>query len=96
MPQTQDTDDAAEVVSGFKPLTADMHVSVTARTDSVVPERRGVWPLAPWRWVLLLSGLLFTALCGPAAAAPGINGAELGLLISFGAFVATFTPGRNA
>ena len=95
MPQTQDTDDVSVTVSGFEPLTADMHVSGLIRTDSVIPERRSVWPLAPWRWVLLLSALLLAALCGPAAAAPGINGAELGLLISFGAFVATFTPGRD-
>jgi hypothetical protein len=95
MPQTQDTDETPVTVTGFAPVTADMHVSGAVRTDSVVPKRRGIWPLAPWRWLLLLSAILLAAFCGPAAPAPGINGAELGLLISLGVFVAAFTPGRD-
>lgn len=95
MPQTQDTDDVAVTVSGFEPITADMHLSMIVRTDSVVPERRGMWPLAPWRWVLLAIAIFLAITCGPAAAAPIWNGADLAVLISLGVLVAAFTPGRD-
>ena len=95
MPQTQDTDETPTLVSGFDPITADLHVSGLVRTGSVVPERRSIWPLAPWRWVLLAVAIFLAATCGPAAAAPVWNGADLAVLISLAILVAAFTPGRD-
>ncbi|UPL13047.1 hypothetical protein [Microbacterium galbinum] len=95
MPQTQDTDETPASVSGFDPITADMHVSGLVRTDSVVPARRGIWPLAPWRWVLLAVAIFLAATCGPPAADPAVNAADLLVFISLGVFVAAFTPGRD-
>lgn len=95
MPQTQDTDETPVVVSGFAPVTADMHVSGLIRSESVVPESRGVWPLAPWRWVLLAIAVFLAVTCGPSAAAPVWNTADLLVFISLGVFVAAFPPGRD-
>lgn len=95
MPQTQDTDGNAAPVDDFTPRPAGTHVSVITRTTPIVPERRTMWPLAPWRWVLLLTGLALAAVCGVPAADPVINGADLGVLISLAIFVAAFTPGRD-
>lgn len=95
MPQTQDSDQTPAAADEFAPVTADMHVSVIARADSLVPERRGVWPLAPWRWVLLAVAMFLAITCGPAAADPAVNMADLGVFLSLGVFVATFTPGRD-
>lgn len=61
----------------------------------MIPARRGIWPLAPWRWVLLLVGLGLAITCGIPAAAPVWNGADLAVLISLAIFVAAFTPGRD-
>lgn len=95
MPQTQDTDETANAVENFAPRPAGSHVSVITHNAPVVPERRGIWPLAPWRWVLLLTGLGLAATCGVPAAAPEFNGADLAVLISLAIFVAAFTPGRD-
>ena len=95
MPQTQDTDDNVAPVGEFAPRPAGTHVGVITRSAPVVPERRSMWPLAPWRWVLLLTGLGLAVTCGVPAAAPVINGADLGVLISLAIFVAAFTPGRD-
>ncbi|WP_270366171.1 hypothetical protein [Microbacterium algeriense] len=95
MPQTQDTDDTVPAVEDFAPRSAGTHVSVITRTAPIVPERRSVWPLAPWRWVLLLTGLALAAVCGIPAADPVVNGADLGVFISLAIFVAAFTPGRD-
>ncbi|MCK2031234.1 hypothetical protein [Microbacterium galbinum] len=92
MPQTQDTDDTAETGETFEPRPAGIHVSLTTRTAPVVPERRGVWPLAPWRWVLLALALLLAITCGPAAADPAVNTADLLVFLGLAIFVATFTP----
>ena len=95
MPHAQDTDDAVVMVGDFAPRPATAHLS--ANSDrSIVPERDGLWPLAPWRWVLLLTGLGLAVACGIPAAAPVWNGADLGVLISLAIFVAAFTPGRNS
>ncbi|MFE7198479.1 hypothetical protein [Microbacterium oxydans] len=96
MPQTQDTDDNVAPVDDFAPRPAGTHVSVNTRSAPIVPERRSMWPLAPWRWVLLLTGLALAAFCGIPAAASVINGADLGVLISLAIFVAAFTPGRDS
>jgi hypothetical protein len=95
MPQTQDTDENVAPVDDFTPRPASTHLSVTNRIDQVVPERNGIWPLAPWRWVLLAIAMFLTATCGPAAAAPIWNTADLLVFISLGVFVAAFTPGRD-
>lgn len=95
MPQTQDTDDTATTVDDFAPRPAGSHVSVVTRTAPIVPERRGIWPLAPWRWVSLLTGLGLAATCGVPAASPEFNGADLAVLISLAIFVTAFTPGRD-
>lgn len=97
MPQTQDTDDAAVTVSGFEPLTADMHLSVSDRTAPVIDgpiatDGRSIWPLSPGRMALVVAAIIAAAICGPPAADPstGVNGADLGVLISLAAFVAAF------
>lgn len=95
MPQTQDIDENVEPVNDFTPRPAGTHISVVDRIDHVVPEQRGIWPLAPWRWVLLAIAMLIAATCGPAAAAPVWNTADLLIFISLGVFVAAFTPGSN-
>ncbi len=99
MPQTQDTDGTAEPVSDFAPVGADMHISVADRTVPAIVgpivTRRGVWPLTPWRWALLAIALLIAITCGPAAADPAVNMADLLVFISLGVFVAAFTPGRD-
>lgn len=102
MPQTQDTDENVEPVNEFAPITSDMHISVIERTAPAIDgplasEDRSLWPFSPWRMGLVVLALLGAAVCGPAAADPatGTNGADLGVLISLGAFVAAFIPGRN-
>ncbi|UUE19352.1 hypothetical protein [Microbacterium sp. J1-1] len=95
MPTAQDIDDTAPVVIGFEPIPATAHVGVVPDDTRLVPERRGIWPLAPWRWVLLLTGIGLAATCGIPAAAPVWNGADLAVLISLAIFVAAFTPGRD-
>ncbi|WP_146114330.1 hypothetical protein [Microbacterium sp. MYb72] len=94
MPTAQDTDDTAVMVGDFAPRPATTHLNATSDIP-VVPERRSLLPLAPWRWVLLLTGLALAATCGIPAAAPVWNGADLGVLISLAIFVAAFTPGRD-
>lgn len=96
MPQTQDIDDNVAPVDDFAPLSASEHLSVIVRTAPVVPERTSIWPLAPWRMILLAVAIFIAIPCGIAAAAPPIfNGAELGCLISLAMFVAAFTPGKD-
>ena len=95
MPVDQSTDGTAPAVNDFSPRPATTHLSVSTDTTRVVPERRGIWPLAPWRWVLLLTGLGLAITCGIPAADPVINGADLAVLISLAIFVAAFTPGRD-
>lgn len=95
MPQTQDTHDAPEALEIPEPRPATTHVSVVTDSTRVVPERRSIWPLAPWRWVLLLTGLALAITCGIPAADPVWNGADLAVLISLAIFVAAFTPGRD-
>jgi hypothetical protein len=97
MPQTQDTDENVEPVNDLAPMTADMHISVVERTEPIIAgpiatDLRSFWPLAPWRMVLVVVALLTAAVCGPPAADPttGINGADLGVLISLATFVAAF------
>ncbi|MFD7871400.1 hypothetical protein ACFV3I_12970 [Microbacterium sp. NPDC059771] len=97
MPQTQDTDDNVAPVGEFAPLTADRHLSVVERTAPVIDgpiatDRPGLWPLSPGRMGAVVAALLGAALCGPAAADPttGVNGADLGVLISLATFVAAF------
>ena len=96
-PGVKDTDDNVEPVDDFAPLTADMHISVSERTEPaivgpIVTDRRSVWPLAPWRMTLVVVALLGAAVCGPPAADPstGFNGADLGVLISLATFAAAF------
>lgn len=95
MPTDQGTDETAAAVNDFAPLAATAHLSSTD-TTRVVPERSGIWPLAPWRWVLLLTGLGLAITCGVPAADPVWNGADLAVLISLAIFVAAFTPGRDS
>ncbi|MFC7942670.1 hypothetical protein ACFUPZ_05355 [Microbacterium oxydans] len=97
MPQTQDTDDTAPAVDDFAPMTADMHVSVIERTAPVIDgpiatDRRSIWPLSPGRMLAVVAALITAAICGPAAADPttGVNGADLGVLLSLATFVAAF------
>lgn len=97
MPQTQDTDENVAPVDDFTPLTADMHLSVADRTAPVIDgpiatDNRSIWPLAPTRMLLVVAALVVAAICGPAAADPatGVNGADLGVLISLATFVVAF------
>lgn len=97
MPQTQDTEETLDPVNDFAPITADMHISVIERTEPAIvgpiaTDRRTLWPLAPWRMVLVVVALLGAAVCGPPAADPntGFNGADLGVLISLATFAAAF------
>jgi hypothetical protein len=103
MPQTQDIDENVEPVNEFVPMTSDMHVSVIERTEPAIvgpiaTEPRSIWPLAPWRMALVVVALLGAAVCGPPAAAPatGFNGADLGVLLSLGTFVAAFVRGGKS
>ncbi len=93
MPVDQSTDEAANPV-GFPARPAAMHVSRDDDT-SPLPVRRSIWPLAPWRAIVLLMAIFFAVVCGIPAAEPVWNGADLGVLISLAMFVAAFTPGRN-
>jgi hypothetical protein len=95
MPADQSTDDTTTVVHDFSPRTASTHLSVTTDTTQIVPERPTIWPLAPWRWVLLLTAIGLAIPCGIAAAAPVWNGADLAVLIILAIFVAAFTPGKG-
>lgn len=97
MPQTQDTDENVEPVDEFAPMTADMHLSVAERTAPVIDgpiatDHRSIWPLSPGRMAAVVAALITAAICGPAAADPstGVNGADLGVLISLAVFVAAF------
>lgn len=97
MPQTQDTDDNVEPVDDFAPLTADMHLSVADRIAPVIDgpiatDHRSIWPLSPGRMLAVVAALVGAAICGPAAADPttGVNGADLGVLISLATFVTAF------
>lgn len=97
MPQTQDTDDNVAPVDDFAPLTADMHLSVAERTAPVIDgpiatDHRSIWPLSPGRMLAAVAALVGAAICGPAAADPttGVNGADLGVLISLATFAAAF------
>lgn len=94
MPTEHLTDDAPNPAE-FPAVTADMHL-LRADERSMIPARRSAWPLAPWRAIVLLVALAFAVLCGPPAAAPIWNGADLGVLIALVLFVAAFTPGRNS
>ena len=94
MPQSQDTADV-ENPGEFPARPATGHLSLITRTSPVVPERNSIWPLAPWRWVLLLTALGLAITCGIPAAAPVWNGADLAVLISLAMFVAAFTPGKD-
>ncbi|TCJ28733.1 hypothetical protein E0W80_04335 [Microbacterium sp. PI-1] len=97
MPQTQDTDENVEPVDSFAPMTADRHLSVAERTAPVIDgpiatDHRSIWPLSPARMTAVVAALITAAICGPAAADPttGINGADLGVLLSLATFVAAF------
>ena len=57
---------------------------------------RRVWPLAPWRFVLVVTALILAALCANPAANPVFNGADLAVLISLAIFAAAFSiPGKD-
>lgn len=97
MPQSQDTDENVEPVDHFAPMTADMHLSVAERTAPVIDgpiatDHRSIWPLSPGRMAAVVAALIMAAICGPPAADPttGVNGADLGVLISLATFVAAF------
>ncbi|KIP90184.1 hypothetical protein RU09_11940 [Microbacterium sp. MEJ108Y] len=103
MPQTQDSDENVEPVNEFVPMTSDMHISVIERTEPAIvgpiaTDDRRLWPLAPWRMALVVLALLGAAVCGPPAADPatGFNGADLGVVISLGLFVAAFVRGGKS
>lgn len=103
MPQTQDTDANVEPVNEFGPMTSDMHVSVIERTEPAIvgpiaTEPRSLWPLAPWRMALVVVALLGAVVCGPPAADPstGFDGADLGVVISLGIFIAAFVRGGKS
>lgn len=93
MPQTQDTAATSPVVD-FAPVPASSHVRLTDTTP-IGPVRRSIFPLAPWRMVLIGTALITAVPCGIAAAAPAWNGADLACLIILGVFVAAFTPGKD-
>lgn len=97
MPQTQDTDENVEPVGEFAPLSSDMHLAVAERTAPVIDgpiatDHRSIWPLSPGRMLAVVAALITAAICGPAAADPttGVNGADLGVLLSLATFVAAF------
>lgn len=94
MPQTQDTAAATSAPVQFEPVPATSHVRVVTDTTPIIPARRSIFPLAPWRMVVIGCALITAVPCGIAAAAPIWNGADLAVLIILGAFVAAFTPGR--
>jgi hypothetical protein len=94
MPHTNDTG-ASAVTVDIAPMPARSLVITVTKQTPIVPERRRAWPLAPWRWVLLLTGLGLAITCGIPAADPVWNGADLAVLISLAIFVAAFTPGRD-
>lgn len=94
MPVDQSTENTPEQVD-LSPMPATAHLSAAVDHTPVVPERHGIWPLAPWRAIVLITAMTFAIACGIPAAAPVWNGADLGVLISLALFVAAFTPGRN-
>lgn len=58
----------------------------------IATDRRSIWPLSPRRVTAVVAALITAAICGPAAADPttGVNGVDLGVLISLATFVAAF------
>lgn len=94
MPTHQSTENEPEQLD-LSPIRATEHLSTTTDHTPVIPERRGIWPLAPWRAIVLIMAIFFAILCGVPAAEPVWNGADLGVLISLVMFVAAFTPGRD-
>lgn len=95
MPTEQITDDDPNPVE-FPAVTADMHL-LRADERSMLPVSRPAWPLAPWRFVLIATAIAIAIPCGIAAAAPPINGAELGCGIAIVTFLAAlFTPGKDS
>ena len=97
MPQTQDSDQTPAAADEFAPVAADMHLSVAERTAPVIDgpiatDHRSIWPLSPGRMAAVVAALITAAICGPAAADPttGVNGADLGVLLSLATFVAAF------
>lgn len=94
MPIDQSTENEPEAVD-LSPKPATAHLSAIIDHIPVVPERRGIWPLAPWRAIVLLMAIFFAVTCAVPAADPIWNGADLGVLISLALFVAVFTPGRD-
>ncbi len=96
MPTEQGTDPTAPAVDGLTPRRATVHVAlIEVARDADPDEQRDLWPLAPWRWVLILTGLGLAAVCGVPAASPGFNGADLGVLISLAIFAAAFASRRD-
>lgn len=99
MPDDQSTDEAVDVVE-FPPVPAGLHLSRLDRS-SPVPAPSSIYPLAPWRWVLLICGLTLAIYCAIPAISPlengmhVFNGADLGVLLSLAMFVAAFTPWKD-
>lgn len=99
MPDDQSTDETVDVVD-FPPLPAGLHLSRLDNT-SPVPAPASIYPLAPWRRVLILCGISLAIFCAIPAITPlddgahVFNGADLGVLLSLAMFVAAFTPWKD-
>lgn len=94
MPDQHPTSDVVDDVlcAPFAPVPATSHQKITATAPIAQhAARRRLWPVEPWRFILLAAALIAAAFCGPAAASPGFNGADLGVLLSLTAFAAAFT-----
>lgn len=99
MPEDQSTEEAPAAVD-FSPLPASHHLSHLDDT-SPVPAPASIYPLAPWRWVLILTGVSLVVYCFIPAVMPldngaqVFNGADLGVLLSLAIFLAAFTPWKD-
>lgn len=87
MPDVQSTEPADDTVAEFPPVPA---ARVTHPTHMPTVRRHEGWPFERWRLVMVGAAILVGVFCGPEAAKPIANGADLGVLVSLAAFVLAF------
>ena len=99
-PQDADLSDRNSPFQPYAPMGAVQHVADTAPLPVIVPKRRARrfprLPFAPWRFMALAAILIAAVPCGIAAAAPGINGADLAVVLLVLAFAGVVViPGKD-